>query len=230
MAKDKKAELVPTVCTDNYQTAAWKSNFGDEYAERNKITQEDLKNRKNLWRAIIAGIVDVTAQLPESFIEVGAGVGINIQAISDVLKNMRPKVIPKFTAIEINDTSITELRKLNDYIDVLVIPKNIADNVEIAVKADVVFTSGLLIHIHPNKLLEAMKKIVDMSNKYVVCIEYFSPEQREIKYRGENSLLWTNDFGSIYLDEFGLSLIYCLFLWDRLTGMDNTTLWVFEKK
>ena len=98
-----------------------------------------------------------------------------------------------------------------------------------AEKFDIVFTCGVLIHIHPENLLDAMKEIYRVSKKYIVCAEYFSDKDEEINYHGEDGLLFKKDFGSFYLDNFpNLKLIDYGFSWKRVTGMDNLTWWIFE--
>ena len=93
------------------------------------------------------------------------------------------------------------------------------------------FTSGVLIHIHPDDLLDSMGEIHRVAKRYVVCIEYFSDKPEMIPYRGHDDRLFKRDFGSYYLDNFpDLSVVDYGFSWKRLTGLDNLTWWVFEKR
>jgi ubiquinone/menaquinone biosynthesis C-methylase UbiE len=96
---------------------------------------------------------------------------------------------------------------------------------------DLVFTAGVLIHIHPNDLLKAMSEIVRVSKRYVLCMEYFSHQPEEILYRGQKGLLFKRDFGSFYLDNF--PQLKCLnygFLWKKeFPIFDDMTWWLFEK-
>ena len=59
---------------------------------------------------------------------------------------------------------------------------------------DLVFTSGVLIHIHPRDQKKAMREMYRVSNKYIWGFEYFNPTEQEIPYRGNRNVLWKNNF------------------------------------
>lgn len=67
---------------------------------------------------------------------------------------------------------------------------------------DIVFTSGVLIHIAPSDIQQAMKEIYRCSNKYIWGFEYFADEHKEATWRGHNNMLWKADFAKLYLDLF----------------------------
>lgn len=95
---------------------------------------------------------------------------------------------------------------------------------------DLVFTCGVLIHVHPDDLLTACSQIVRCARKYVVCVEYFCPEPETKRYRHRDGMLFKRDFGSFYLDHFSdLKIVNCGFNWSRTTGDDNTTWWIFRR-
>lgn len=73
---------------------------------------------------------------------------------------------------------------------------------------DVVFTSGVLIHIAPKDLPGAVDEIHRCAKQYVWGFEYYSPQAVEVQYRGNQGLLWKMDYAQIYLDRFAdLSLV-----------------------
>ena len=73
---------------------------------------------------------------------------------------------------------------------------------------DLVFTSGVLIHIHPRDLKKAMAEIVRVSKKYIWGFEYFDLKCRGIEYSGHEDCLWANDFCGLFLKYFsGLELV-----------------------
>ncbi len=75
---------------------------------------------------------------------------------------------------------------------------------------DLVFTNGVLIHIHPKDLKAAMSEIVRCSRKYISGFEYFSDKQQEIPYRGKKGALWKADFPKLYQQLFpSLKLLSC---------------------
>lgn len=67
---------------------------------------------------------------------------------------------------------------------------------------DLVFTSGVLIHIAPTDIMEALKEIHRCTNKYIWGLEYFAEEYTQVTYRGNKELLWKTDFKKLYLDNF----------------------------
>lgn len=67
---------------------------------------------------------------------------------------------------------------------------------------DMVFTSGVLIHIAPSDQPGVMKEIYRCSRKYIFGFEYYSEMPKEIVYRGHENLLWKADFAGEYLELF----------------------------
>lgn len=67
---------------------------------------------------------------------------------------------------------------------------------------DLVFTSGVLIHIHPDDLPKAMAEIVRTSKKYIWGYEFFNDDMVEIEYRGNDDKHWKGDYAQKYLDLF----------------------------
>ncbi len=67
---------------------------------------------------------------------------------------------------------------------------------------DLVFTSGVLIHISPDDLGSAMDEIHRTTRQYIWGFEYYSPAPAEVRYRGQSGLLWKMDFAQKYLDRF----------------------------
>lgn len=200
----------------------WKGSFGDDYTKRNSITEEALTARKNLWGGIIGATRDTG--FPTSILEVGAGQGINLQALKEIyqLNNLQVQL----SAIEPNEKAYKILNTLG-----LHSTYSGAANIENIASAefDLVFTSGVLIHINPEDQLKTIQNIYRVSKSYIVCIEYFAPELREIKYRGQDAALWSRDFGSLYLDNLPLQCLGYGFCWKRLTGLDDLTWWLFRK-
>jgi spore coat polysaccharide biosynthesis protein SpsF len=96
---------------------------------------------------------------------------------------------------------------------------------------DLAFTSGVLIHIHPDQLLASCREIHRVARRYIVCSEYFADTPQEVPYRGNRDALFKRDFGGFYLDNFpDLALVDYGFAWKRSTGLDNPTWWVFAKR
>lgn len=201
------------------QLKLWKSRWGDDYQTRNIITDEVIQQREIFWQTVFHGLSYYP--MPQTILEIGAGNGANIQSMNNMLEKFG--FSPKFEAVEPNEKA-----RLN------LVEQNIVDRVyptieEVTTKFDLVFTSGVLIHIHPDELLNFTKKIYSLSNNYIVCAEYFRPEPETKKYRGETDTLFMRDFGSFYLDNFPLGCINYGFAWKKIMGVDNLTFWTFKK-
>lgn len=198
----------------------WQGEFGDDYTDRNLSTDEILRARKKLWSEILSLCVP---EAPANIIEIGSNIGVNLRAIAQ----LTPATL---YALEPNARARGQIVE-----DGVVPPERVMDGTASAIPlpdaaCDLAFTSGVLIHIHPDHLLAATTDIVRVARRYVVCIEYFADKPEEATYRGRPGLLFKRDFGSFYLDHFPeLVPIGCGFAWRRLTGLDNVTWWLFRK-
>ncbi|MGB0041666.1 MAG: pseudaminic acid biosynthesis-associated methylase, partial [Terriglobales bacterium] len=67
---------------------------------------------------------------------------------------------------------------------------------------DLVFTSGLLIHIAPQDLPVAMNEIHRCARGWIWGFEYHAPEMTEVPYRGHTELLWKADYARLYIETF----------------------------
>jgi len=192
----------------------WATQFGDQYTERNT---PNVPARVQLWKMIFPrGCASV--------LEVGANSGQNLEAISQIsdcdMYACEPNALARamLEAKEIVPPhSITA-----DYADKIGFPDKVAD---------LVFTSGVLIHIPPEKLERSMREIHRCAKRWIVCGEYFAPSEEMIRYRGKDNAMWRRDYGSLYLEQFpDLKCITTLFAWKPMTGLDNQTFWVLEKR
>jgi spore coat polysaccharide biosynthesis protein SpsF len=82
-----------------------------------------------------------------------------------------------------------------------------------------VFTIGVFIHIHPDKLLEQMTKMFYYLKKYILIGEHFSSRPIPIEYRGEKEKLFKRDFIKLFLESFEIKLLDHCFLWGHLYGI-----------
>lgn len=198
----------------------WQGEAGDAYLRRNFDSHAEMLPRIDLWRQISKHLQPA----PGSVFEVGANFGRNLRAF-----NWERSDAPTTFALEPNDLACALLESRWPH------PKIIKGRAQ-AIKADdgfadLTFTSGVLIHIPPDELLQACKEIHRCSREWIVAIEYFSAEPRMVPYRGENDRLWTRDFGAFYLDNFpDLKPVACGFAWKRMTGLDDLTWWVLRKE
>lgn len=205
----------------NKQLKFWTGEFGNAYWERNQVTPEKLRSGVKAYRRIFQGIK------VESVLEVGSNIGVQLSVIRKLLKS---KV--KLYAVEPNKIAFSLLTKNKDL--ALTRAYN-CDAFHLPFKdhsVDLVFTSGVLIHISPDNLIHATREIVRVAKRYVLCIEFFSHEPEEKAYRGNRNVFFKRDFGAFYLDHFPeLVPVNYGFFWQRDVPLfANANWWLFEKK
>ncbi|MBF0590193.1 MAG: methyltransferase domain-containing protein [Magnetococcales bacterium] len=199
----------------------WRGEFGSTYTERNAADAWQLQARVRLWSRIMRAM---DGRSPQSILEVGANLGNNLRALSTMCS-------ATFHALEPNPTA---RERLVD--DQVVAPERVLDGFASEIPLDdgaveLAFTSGVLIHIHPDDLAASCGEIYRVSSRYIVCIEYFSDKPEVIPYRGHTDKLFKRDFGGFWMDQHpDLQLLDYGFAWKRMTGLDNLTWWVFEKR
>lgn len=207
--------------SNNRQIEEWIGNLGDEYIERNEFAAWKIPYGVKAFRRILNGL-DI-----KSILEVGSNIGLNLHYISQIIKRdlQAYAVEPNKKAYKrlISNKSLKLENAWN--CDAFNLPINDSS-------IDLVFTAGVLIHIHPDNLNRAMDEVVRIARKYVLCIEYFSHEPVEIKYHGKSGLLFKRDFGGEYLDRFpDLKCIRYGFLWQKeFKIFDDLNWWLFIKK
>lgn len=203
------------------QVELWQSEFGASYAQRNnnRITEENQAALLRDWAKVLT---HATSPLPESALEVGCNIGRNLLALRHL--------IPQLHGIEPNRFCCETARNTEPLKDV-VIREGEGSNLPYADNSiDLVFTSGVLIHIAPEHLGRTVDEIVRVARHYVVCIEYFSHEPVEVEYHGMSGFLYKRDFGRYYLERHpGLRVLDYGFLWQELDSADNANWWLFAK-
>ena len=207
------------------QIEFWAGDFGNNYHERNAGNLLQTSGRMSLWAKIMAHINRWDESQPgaiDQILEVGAGLGQNLR----ILQRMYPDSAFRMLAVEPNAKARAELEQngislVGHSASLIEMPSN---------SVPLVFTSGVLIHISPERLGEALQEIHRVSSRWIVCIEYFSAQPTEIEYRGQKGLLWKRDYGSDYMNLFpNLQCRGYGFEWKPTTGLDNLTWWAFEK-
>jgi ubiquinone/menaquinone biosynthesis C-methylase UbiE len=74
---------------------------------------------------------------------------------------------------------------------------------------DMVFTSGVLIHIAPGDLKKAIAEVHRCAKSYIWGLEYYASQAIQVHYRGHDDLLWKMDYAKLYLEQFSdLELIH----------------------
>lgn len=179
------------------QQKFWKGTFGKGYLERNLFTpatfDQSYKKKFGITRsAMNRDFLDV---LPRDIriLEVGANFGAQLQ----LLQKMG---FTNLYGVELNPAIADYGRKTVRGInliegDALNLP--FKDN-----SFDLVFTSGVLIHIAPKDRAKAIREIYRCSKKYIWGFEYFAEKSTEILYRGHKNRLWKANFLALYKKQF----------------------------
>ncbi len=187
--------------TKTDQEFFWSGEFGDNYIERNE-------NKRLLTSNINFFIKSLqrTKNL-KTCIEFGSNVGMNIKSLKIIYPDL------EFHAVEIN-------KKAAKFLEEIISPENIFQesifDFQSKQKWNLSLVKGVLIHINPEKLEEAYKRIVNASNKYILICEYYSRKPESLLYRGHSNKLFKRDFAGEILDLFpDLSLIDYGFVYHR---------------
>jgi len=198
------------------EEAFWAGEFGTEYTSRNEKTAPELLPRwgRMLTRAF-GGV--------SSALELGANVGLNLQAIAALLPNC------KLSGVEINATAYKRLAQLAN---VNAIHSSIFD-FETDERFDLTFTSGVLIHINPDRLRDVYEKLYSLSRRYVLLCEYYNPTPVTVPYRGHADRLYKRDWAGEMLQTYrDLRLVDYGFFYrnDPLFPADDLTWFLLEKR
>lgn len=187
----------------------WSGEFGDEYTKRNFVRWMD---RISFWRNIIK-----TTQA-RSYYEIGCNAGWNLSAIKAAAESLSVESVIGVGGCEINHEALYRAIEAGFKIN------RIGDETR---KYEFVFTSGVLIHQNADECLAMMRRVIDLSYKYVLCVEYESEQLEEIEYRGHAERLWKRPYTAMYQD-LGLNLLSKGKL-SKEDGFDNCAYGLFEK-
>jgi pseudaminic acid biosynthesis-associated methylase len=180
------------------QQKTWEGSFGKEYTDRNPQTFEDMDKmylqhfgiRRSSLNKEFLGNMNRNIRI----LEVGANVGMQ-------LSGLRKMGFENLYGIELQTYAVEIARKKLTNTNLIVghafdIP--FKDNY-----FDLVYTSGLLIHISPDNIDTVLGEIYRCTNKYIWGYEYFSENYVAVEsYRGKKNLLWKANFAQLYLDKF----------------------------
>lgn len=192
----------------NEQAEFWTSDFGNEYTSRNRV---DWRARIPFWDGIIQryGI--------RSVFELGTNAGWNFSAIKHSVNGYNVGL----QGVEINEQA---RRQASSAGHKSIVDGNFPDDFMMLPAHELTYTSGVLIHIPPEKLKEVMCGLIDVSCQYIMAIEYESEQEEEVEYRGHTERLWKRPYGQLYQD-LGLKLVET----GNAEGFDSCTYWLLEK-
>lgn len=195
------SDAVPNLKTarisETDQTREWQGTFGKRYFERNQFTPTELDalylTKYGTTRTILNERFLESVPRDACILEVGCNLGAQLSSLEHLgFTNLH--------GIEINGEILREAQTRLPFAKLtqataLQIPYPDAH-------FDLVFTSGLLIHIAPSELETVMNEIHRCSKAWIWGLEYYAPEVTEVLYRGQRNLLWKADFVQLYLKNF----------------------------
>ena len=178
------------------QEQEWAGEFGLEYTKRCDTTYaESLEHtlaRYGVGKADMAREFLGDLDLGSLILEVGAGSGKQLVAL-------RTLGFHRLFGIDIQESAVEMANETYDL--------NVKLGSAYAIPYpddcfDLVFTSGLLIHIPPEGLSLVMDEIYRCSKKWIWGFESFWFEELPITYRGKKDLMWLGDFSRMYFSRF----------------------------
>jgi pseudaminic acid biosynthesis-associated methylase len=203
-----------------YQTEQeifWAGVFGTEYVARND-SQNLLASNLSFFSRALSKVGELT-----SCVEFGANIGMNLRAIKLLYPNI------ELSAVEINKNAAAELE---NFIGSHAVFTGSLFDYPIEKKSDLVLVKGVLIHIHPDKLVTTYKKIYEASKSNILICEYYNPSPVEISYRGHSDRLFKRDFAGEMLDMYpDLKLVNYGFVYHRDPSFPQDDInWFLMKK
>lgn len=199
------------------QETFWANTYAEEYIAKN--SEFDSRLGVEGWRRMLGK----AASTPR-ILECGCNIGRNLRFLSE----LRPEA--SLSAIEISKPAYDKVRRefaLEDPFNGPILQAPYAP-----ASFDLVFTIGVLIHIHPDHLADTMRKMFEISKRYILIGEYFNRTPVMIEYQGEQDRLFKRDFGKTFLDTNNATVVDYGFLWGHefdAAGFDDITWWLFEK-
>ena len=177
------------------QTKKWAGDFGQEYTDRNTMTVKDMNNLYRQQYGISRSELNTLflRELDHSIriLEVGTNIGNQLLCLQELgFTNLYGIELQRYAILQSKAKSIYLIQG-----SVFNIP--FKDN-----QFDLVFTSGLLIHISPENIPKVLEEIYRCTNSYILGLEYFAEQPTEIAYRGHSNLLWKADFARLYMKHF----------------------------
>lgn len=199
------------------QEAFWQGDFGNDYVERNRGAAQVASNTA-FFSKVLSDTQPVT-----SILELGSNIGLNLIALHRLLPTVQ------LSAVEINQKAADQCQAALPQVEL-----HVTSILEFAPdrKWDLVFTKGVLIHIHPDRLPAVYDLMYRSSARYILVAEYYNPAPVEVPYRGHAGVLFKRDFAGEMMERFpSLSLAQYGFVYRRDPNFpqDDLTWFLLQK-
>ncbi len=207
------------------QQKVWKGKFGQDYTIRNTISMAEMEAYylKNFGVSRVEMNKKFLGQMSADIriLEVGANTGNQLLCLQQMgFKNLfgielQPFAVKKakkrLKNITISTGSVFDISFPDKYFDL-------------------VFTSGVLIHLDPKDLDKALKEIYRCSKRYIWGYEYFSKKFVNVIYHKKDSLLWKGDYPEIFLDTFADLELVDKKIYPYLHNDNHDVMYLLQKK
>ncbi len=176
----------------------WSGSFGKKYTDRNTMTLDEMNDfyvktygikRTEMNERFLSGIWKDARVL-----EVGCNIG-------NQLITLKEAGFTNLCGVEVSPYAIKKARSRPDAGGIELVEGNAFELPFEDGSFDMVYTSGVLIHISPDDIGRAVSEMCRCSRKYIWGFEYYADEFTEVKYRGHDKLLWKTDYASLFLDK-----------------------------
>ena len=179
------------------QIQEWDGSFGRAYTDRNIISPDRLdrlyKKLHGVTLQSLNRLFFSRLNKNSKILEVGSNVGNQLILLQKIgFKNLYGVDVNRY-AVELSKARTKNINIIHG--SALDIPYR-------DMYFDCVFTTGVLIHIHPRDISTAMREIYRCSRKFIVGREYYSDKYESVVYRGKSNLLWKANFAKMYTKLF----------------------------
>jgi pseudaminic acid biosynthesis-associated methylase len=198
----------------NEQLGRWEGDFGRAYTDRNVL---DWRLTRAAFDAVLGGLG------VRSVLEVGCNRGHNLATVHDILGPESDVV-----GVEPNRYALEFARRVSPAVSA--IRGRVQDLPFKDGSFELVFTVGVLIHIDPEELGNAMREIGRVASRYVLAAEYAAETLTVVPYRGFDDMLWKADFGALYRQHVPELNLVGRGEWGPADGFDNVTWWLLERR
>lgn len=179
------------------QMGKWAGEFGRAYTDRNNFSVAELDaayvESYGISRTDMAGRLLAGVPREARVLEIGCNVGMALRG----LQNMGFRHL---YGIELQSYAVEKAKALGENINIIQ-----GSAFDVPFKDgyfDLVFTSGVLIHISPQDLPAVRAEIHRCSARYIWGFEDYAETITEVNYRGNGALLWKGDYATSFLTQF----------------------------
>jgi pseudaminic acid biosynthesis-associated methylase len=178
------------------QISEWTASFGREYTDRNSLSLRDLdllyEGNYGVGRSILNQRFLGQISRDSRILEVGCNSGNQLALLREMGFSQLYGVEIQHYALRQAQARLPGVRLVEASAFELPYPDGYFD---------LVFTSGVLIHIALGDLRKAIAEIHRCAGSYIWGFEYYAEEATQVCYRGHADLLWKMDYAGFYLEQ-----------------------------